>query len=242
MNHLKTTTTPIGRPLAVSSFGRAAPAAGKALAGALAVTIVMGSAVLAKRAGTLPALVGLEKSAAPANSAAIVPVSAPRAGATEPAATEPAATNPAPFEVVAIEAVTESSPEHSLSTRWFDGRPVRPARVMVMRVTGYSPDHRSCGEFADGQTATLHSVWTNAMQLVAADPTVLPYGTMITVPGYAGEEIVPVLDCGGAIKGARLDLLFPTHETALKWGVQDLRVVIWEYADGKPAPNPRKVR
>jgi 3D (Asp-Asp-Asp) domain-containing protein len=111
-----------------------------------------------------------------------------------------------------------------------------------MRVTAYSPDHRSCGEFADGQTATLHSVWTNGMRLVAADPKVLPYGTMLTVPGYADNEIVPVLDCGGAIKGARLDLLYPTHERALQWGVQDLRVVIWEYADGKPAPNPRKVR
>ena len=80
------------------------------------------------------------------------------------------------------------------------------------------------------------------LRLVAADPKVLPYGTMLTVPGYADGEIVPVLDCGGAIKGARLDLLFPTHEGALNWGVQDLRVVVWEYADGQPAPNPRRVR
>jgi 3D (Asp-Asp-Asp) domain-containing protein len=151
-------------------------------------------------------------------------------------------TAPEPVEVLAVEPVTESDPEWDLSTRWFDGRPVRPSKVVLMRVTGYSPDSRSCGEFADGQTATLHSVWTNAMRLVAADPKVLPYGTMLTVPGYADGEIVPVLDCGGAIKGARLDLLFPTHEVALNWGVQDLRVVVWEYADGQPAPNPRRVR
>lgn len=128
------------------------------------------------------------------------------------------------------------------AVRWFNGRPVRPARVITMKVTGYSPDARSCGEFADGKTATLHSVETNGGQLVAADPRVLPYGSMITVPGYDAGRIVPVLDCGGAIKGKRLDLLFATHEEALKWGVKDVRVVVWEYADGKPAENPRTLR
>lgn len=134
------------------------------------------------------------------------------------------------------------TPGFPIETRWFDGRPVRPARVMWMTVTGYSPDQRSCGEFADGQTATLHSVWTNGMKIVAADTDVLAYGSMLTVPGYGGDSIVPVLDCGGAIKGSRLDLLFATHEEALRWGVRQLPVVVWEYADGEPAPNPRKVR
>jgi 3D (Asp-Asp-Asp) domain-containing protein len=213
------------------------PLAARSLGVLCAVSVVMGSAIWTKRAGSLPALVGMERTAAPAAE------SGPAEGAqVVPAAyhaTEPVS---APIEIISEEPVVEGTPEFDLATRWFDGRPVRPARVLLMRVTGYSPDHRSCGEFADGQTATLHSVWTNGMRLVAADPSVLPYGTMLTVPGYAGEEIVPVLDCGGAIKGARLDLLFPTHEAALDWGVKDLRVVVWAYADGKPAPNPRKVR
>jgi 3D (Asp-Asp-Asp) domain-containing protein len=88
----------------------------------------------------------------------------------------------------------------------------------------------------------MHSVTTNAMKLVAADPTVLPYGSMVSIPGYDDESIVPVLDCGGAIKGDKLDLLFPTHEEALKWGRQRILVTIWEYADGKPAEDPRKLR
>lgn len=152
------------------------------------------------------------------------------------------ASDEAAVEVMTVEPLTPDMPEWDTETRWFDGRPIRPSKVVVMKVTGYSPDNRSCGEFADGQTATLHSVWTNAMRLVAADPEVLPYGSMITVPGYAADQVVPVLDCGGAIKGARLDLLFPTHERALAWGVRTIRVTVWEYADGEPAPNPRKVR
>ncbi|MFT5424104.1 MAG: 3D (Asp-Asp-Asp) domain-containing protein [Phycisphaerales bacterium] len=129
-----------------------------------------------------------------------------------------------------------------IETRWFDGRPVRPARVLWMTVTGYSPDERSCGEFADGQTATLHSVWTNGMRIVAADTDVLAYGSMLTVPGYGDDSVVPVLDCGGAIKGSRLDVLFATHNEAMRWGVRRLPVVVWEYVDGEPAPNPREVR
>lgn len=126
--------------------------------------------------------------------------------------------------------------------RFFNGRPVRPARTMWMTVTAYSPDARSCGPFADGRTATLHSVNTNAHRLVAADPRVLPYGSMVSVPGYDQGRIVPVLDCGGKIKGRRLDVLYPTHEQARRWGVQRLRVTVWEYADGLPAENPRRER
>lgn len=127
-------------------------------------------------------------------------------------------------------------------TRWFNGRPIRPARTITMTVTAYSPDARSCAGSDDGITATLHSVWTNGFKLVAADPKLLPYGSMLTVPGYDDGQVVPVLDCGGAIKGRRLDVLFPTHEQARKWGVRKIPVVVWEYADGKPADNPRKFR
>ncbi len=128
------------------------------------------------------------------------------------------------------------------SIRWFNGRPVRPARTLWMQVTAYSPDARSCGSSADGLTATLHSVETNASQLVAADPRVLKYGSMVSVPGYSSGQIVPVLDCGGAIKGNRLDVLYPTNAQAVKWGRKPLAITVWEYADGKPAENPRTLR
>ncbi len=134
--------------------------------------------------------------------------------------------------------------------RWFDARAVKPSRVIWMTVTAYSPDERSCGDSADGITATLHCVTTNGHRLVAADPKILAYGSMLTIPGYAigagagphEPAIVPVLDCGGAIKGYRLDVLFPTHEEAMAWGVRELPVTVWTYADGGTHTNPRKVR
>jgi 3D (Asp-Asp-Asp) domain-containing protein len=126
--------------------------------------------------------------------------------------------------------VVESTPD----VRWFNGRPVRPARTMSMLVTAYSPDAASCGESADGITASGYSVWTNGMKLVAADTSLLPFGTLISVPGYDDASIVPVLDRGGAIKGHRLDVLYPTDAQAQKWGAQRLQVTVWEYADGLP--------
>ncbi len=48
------------------------------------------------------------------------------------------------------------------------------------------------------------------------------------------SRVVPVLDRGGVIKGHRLDVLFPTHEAAMQWGVRRLEVTVWEYADGQP--------
>jgi len=113
----------------------------------------------------------------------------------------------------------------------FDGRPLRAVKTMRMLTTAYSPDERSCGAFADGITASGYSVWTNGMKLLAADTKLLPFGTIVSVPGYHGGRPVPVLDRGGRIKGARLDLLYPTHETALQWGAQRLDVTVWEYAD-----------
>ena len=53
---------------------------------------------------------------------------------------------------------------------------------------------------------------------------------MIDVPGYG---LAPVYDRGGAIKGNRLDLYFPTHHDALKWGARHLTVTIYSKGTAK---------
>jgi 3D (Asp-Asp-Asp) domain-containing protein len=202
------------------------------------------TAMLAKTAGHVPALAAVESDAA---SKPMIP-----SGLT-PAAYE-ARADEVEFEFIPADPVEPApaadAPGATTGTpaavpgnlRWFNGRPVRPAGTLRMRVTAYSPDAKSCGDSADGITATLHSVETNGFHLVAADPRVLRYGSLITVPGYAESAVVPVLDCGGKIKGNRLDVLYPTHEEARRWGSKILAVTVWEYADGKPAPNPRRER
>jgi len=61
---------------------------------------------------------------------------------------------------------------------------------------------------------------------VAADTTVLPFGTIVYVEGY-GYGCVE--DRGGAIKGNKLDLWFSSHDAALKWGrKKNVQVKVWK--------------
>ncbi|MBX3358064.1 MAG: 3D domain-containing protein [Phycisphaeraceae bacterium] len=202
--------------------------------GAMAVLVAY-SAVVAKQlrsTSRIAALVAIDPpppSLTPSNPAI------PADPIVDPLASAPADPDPA---------AADSTDASSLppDTRWFNGRPLRPARTYTMTVTAYTPDEISCGPFADGITASLHSVETNAGNLVAADSRILPLGSMVSVPGYDNDRVVPVLDRGGKIKGHRIDLLMRTNEEARRWGVKKLRVTEWEYADGQPPDDWRKIR
>lgn len=91
-------------------------------------------------------------------------------------------------------------------------------RIKWMEVTAYCPCKACCGPAARGITASGKRVSYNRGRFVAADTSVLPFGTRIRVPGYAGGDTVEVIDRGGAIKGNKLDVYFSDHDTALEWG------------------------
>jgi 3D (Asp-Asp-Asp) domain-containing protein/septal ring factor EnvC (AmiA/AmiB activator) len=59
--------------------------------------------------------------------------------------------------------------------------------------------------------------------IVAVDPTVIPMGTRMTIPHY-GEGVAA--DTGSAIKGARIDLWFPTYAQAAAWGAQTVTITL----------------
>jgi 3D (Asp-Asp-Asp) domain-containing protein len=93
-----------------------------------------------------------------------------------------------------------------------------------MRVTAYCPCPKCCGQYADGMTACGHVIKAGDT-FVAADKR-YAFGTEMIVPGYDHGRAAKVLDRGGAIKGDRIDLFFPTHQEALEWGVQYLDVKV----------------
>ena len=93
----------------------------------------------------------------------------------------------------------------------------RPTHVVWMLVTAYCPCPKCCGKNALGLTASGRPISAANGHFVAA-PTNLPFGAKVSVPGYNHGRPVPVLDRGGAIKGTRLDVFFPTHDEARQWG------------------------
>ena len=98
-------------------------------------------------------------------------------------------------------------------------------RTIRMEVTAYCPCTKCCGENAEGITASGRTVSYNAGRFVAADTDVLPFKTKLVIPGYH-DQPVEVIDRGGAIKGNKLDLYYPTHEEALEWGRQIIDVIV----------------
>jgi 3D (Asp-Asp-Asp) domain-containing protein len=89
-------------------------------------------------------------------------------------------------------------------------------RSIAMVATGYWPDP----SWSTGITA----MGTKAQFGVAAvDPSVIPLGTHLYVPGY-GPAIAE--DTGGAIIGDRIDLCFNDGYQAIDWGVRPVTVEI----------------
>jgi len=84
-------------------------------------------------------------------------------------------------------------------------------RTLTVTSTGYT---------LKGRTATGLPV---GLGIVAVDPSVIPLGTRLTIPGY-GEGIAA--DTGGAVQGMTIDLWFPSLTEAMAWGRRTVTVTL----------------
>jgi 3D (Asp-Asp-Asp) domain-containing protein/peptidoglycan hydrolase CwlO-like protein len=78
----------------------------------------------------------------------------------------------------------------------------------------------STGYCLPGTTATGIPV---GWGVIAVDPSFIPLGTRMFVPGY-GEGVAA--DTGSAVKGAVIDLWFPTCAQALQWGWRTVTITL----------------
>lgn len=78
----------------------------------------------------------------------------------------------------------------------------------------------STGYCLTGTTATGIPV---SWGVVAVDPSVIPLGTRMFVPGY-GEGVAA--DTGSAVRGAMIDVWFPSCAEALAWGRRTVTITI----------------
>lgn len=103
----------------------------------------------------------------------------------------------------------------------------RGKRIIRMKVTAYCPCEKCCGPEAIGLTSTGKDAYKD--QGVAADPILLSYGTKLRIPDIG---ILTVDDTGKAMRDDRkkrichIDVRFPTHKEALKFGVKWLKVEV----------------
>ena len=89
---------------------------------------------------------------------------------------------------------------------------------MVVEATGYSTQQPSLSRYTANGT-DLHA----NPRVIAVDPNVIPLGSTVTVEGY-GTYIAA--DTGGAIKGNRIDIHFPTVDGAMSVGRRSVKITV----------------
>ena len=93
---------------------------------------------------------------------------------------------------------------------------------MQVVATGYNKTNEGCNDYT--ATGTLARVGA-----IAVDPRMIPYGTRMFIVSNDGEYIYGIAtaeDCGGSIKGNRIDLYFDTNAECFAFGRRDCTVYI----------------
>ncbi|MDY2737963.1 SH3 domain-containing protein [Intestinibacter sp.] len=74
----------------------------------------------------------------------------------------------------------------------------------------------------DGITAT--GTTPKPGRTIAVDPRVIPYGTRVYIPALGGTYIAE--DCGGGIKGNKIDIFMSSEAKCNSWGVRNIEIQI----------------
>jgi peptidoglycan DL-endopeptidase CwlO len=114
-------------------------------------------------------------------------------------------------QALAVEAHSERLSGSSSATPSTRLGPSLGGHTLTVTATGYA---------MNGHTATgAPTGWG----IVAVDPSVIPLGTQMTIPGY-GSGVAA--DTGSAVQGATIDLWFPSIAQARAWGRRTVTITL----------------
>lgn len=115
-----------------------------------------------------------------------------------------------------VQASTASSVSQSGTLSRGMSKSVSYSQALTMTATAYSGDAITASGTATARNSGGYST-------IAVDPRVIPLGSRVYVEGY-GYAVAE--DTGGAIKGNRIDLFFPTEGECESWGVRSVKVYV----------------
>lgn len=93
-------------------------------------------------------------------------------------------------------------------------------KEFTVTASAYTANCNGCS----GITSTGINLKRNPdVKVIAVDPDIIPLGTKVYVEGY-GYAVAG--DTGGAIKGNKIDVFFPTKSEAYKWGRKAVKIKI----------------
>ena len=117
---------------------------------------------------------------------------------------------------------TETKPEQKVQAKTeAQPTPVKTSsssKTVVVSATGYSTQQPGLS------THTAMGIdLTKNPNVIAVDPSVIPLGSKVEVPGFG---VFIAGDTGGAIKGNKIDIHFSTVQQALNWGRRTITVKV----------------
>lgn len=132
----------------------------------------------------------------------------------------------------APESIPEIIPEEPV-TYPIDREPDNLWSLGEFKITAYCPCEKCCGYWATVRPADENGepiVYTASGKIaaqgvtVAADTSILPFGTVLVIGGHE----YTVQDRGGMVKGNHIDIYFDSHEAAKEWGTQYMEIFVKE--------------
>lgn len=130
------------------------------------------------------------------------------------------------------EIIPEIIPEEPV-TYPIDREPDNLWSLGEFKITAYCPCEKCCGYWATVRPADENGepiVYTASGKIavqgvsVAADTSILPFGTVLVIDGHE----YTVQDRGGMVKGNHVDIYFDSHEAAKEWGTQYMEIFVKE--------------
>ena len=112
---------------------------------------------------------------------------------------------------------TKGSPVYAIADGYITlptGEVLTYTDTATIRATAYTHTDAGC-DFVTATGTTVH--WGT----VAVDPRYIPYGTRMFIVSNDGEYVYGIAvaeDCGGDIKGDRMDLYMPTYQQCMEFG------------------------
>lgn len=110
--------------------------------------------------------------------------------------------------------------------REVDTQANEPVSLGEFKMTAYCSCEKCCGIWAYNRpNGIVYGAIGEELKegySIAVDPSVIPYRSEVIING----KTYKAQDCGGAIKGNRIDVYFENHDDALEFGVQYADVLV----------------